>query len=231
MPFVSGSHVLLMARFNFVEHLQHFEISPWQEIWKVSMSRIILLDTNYWQCNRAANWPNWQELFNNEHQIPDSLFSDRLAQTHREGHAHTSILKHTHTHTCQRYTQYESFGECARLHFTGNQIKLAVLHPPGCCCWQAVAGCPCVFFYPSNNAFLVLFAHECYPWSCISPMIMRAGSWLCAAIVSLFSASLCAGNRKYLISISGNLPHAVKHSGCVPLHKLPQPTPCFLVEM
>lgn len=74
----------------------------------------------YWHCNRATNWPNWRELFSNEHQISDSLFSDRLAQTHREGRAGMRTAMQTHTR--QRWTQYDSVGECARLYYPG-EIK------------------------------------------------------------------------------------------------------------
>lgn len=147
---------------------------------------MILSDTNYWQCNRAANWPNWQRAFqqwasNSRQAILRRSGTDTQRRIGRQAHTHIHIQTHTHRHTHARGKQYESCGECAGLHFTGNQIKLAALHPPGacCCCWQTVSGCPCVFlsFWVTRLSWCCLCRCESYPWFCT----MRTGSWPCAA--------------------------------------------------
>lgn len=173
IPPVPCGHIVLQEKFNCVGHLQLFKISPWKRTWKVITSRGVWLKTNYWHCNRATNWPNWQEFFNNELQIPDSLFSDRLAQTHSEGqagtHIHTFMQSHTHTrHEVSKQSRSQSENVLgSTIQGKSNQIKLAECHiHQWCCCWQTAAGC-----YPSDKAFseTVLLAHmQC----CVLSMVM-----------------------------------------------------------
>lgn len=235
-PSVSSSHTVLMEKFNFVKHHQPLAISPWKGTWKVSMSRSILLNSNYWHCNRATNWPNWQELFNNEHQIPDGLFSARLAQTNRDGQAgtHTLSYKHTHTRGKQSMSQLENVLG-STIQEKSNQIKLAECRIcEGCCCWQTAAGCLCVTIavtrFSQKQRCLLEWSCGIHLWSYIGPTIMRAeccrslssgSGFLCCCSLSAFRIRVHGlhATEKLQFPISVNLPHAVQDSECVPLHQ------------
>lgn len=136
---------------------------------KVSVYAEVSLKTNKWCYNRITNWWNWQELFNNEHQIPDRLFSDCL--THRERkvkrtHTDTHNIKHAHTQKSE--VNKVSWRKCSALLSRGNQIKLAECHIRlQCCCWQAAAGWCCVLLTQwqafLGNRSVCTSVEWCYP--------------------------------------------------------------------
>ena len=93
--YFNGLTLFLMKSSPLWDTSSPFRISPWNQTWKAGSSWGVPFPTKSYRCNGAANWPDRQELFNNELQIPDSLFSDCLAQMHRGGHTQPEVSKHS----------------------------------------------------------------------------------------------------------------------------------------
>ena len=124
-----------------------------------------------------------QRASNSRQSILRPSGTDTRRRKGRHAHRHAHTHRHTHTHTHDRgehsMTQLENVLG-STIQGKSNQIKLAECYiRQGCCCWQTAAGCRCVLLsqwqgFLRSAVVLLVCSGECYLWSCIRPMIMRA---------------------------------------------------------